>query len=142
MSRGSTGLRKTRPGLSGGFLLAFLPLVAAILAAGAFFYYGQARRLMSDQKRALSAIVDLKTHEIETWRRERWGDARLIAGNPLLTTDLIRSLRPPESPALVRDVELFLKNLNEVYGYRMSALLDPSGRTVRSRSRLAGRGAG
>ncbi len=138
MPKGQAGGKRTPRGLPGGFLLAFLPLAAAILAAGLLFYRGQERRLMSDQERALSAIVDLKSHEIETWRRERWGDARLIAGNPLLTTDLIRSLRPPESPALVRDVELFLKNLNEVYGYRMSALLDPRGRTIRSRSRLAG----
>jgi signal transduction histidine kinase len=138
MPREPVGSRKTPRRLPGGFLFAFLPLAAAIVTAGVLFSNAQARRLMEDQRLALAAIADLKIHEIETWRRERLGDARQLSSDPFLATALVPFFRTGGPPSLARDAKRFLDGMNAARGYRMSALLDARGRTILSRSRARG----
>jgi PAS domain S-box-containing protein len=110
------------------------------VVAGVFFHHGQSRRLMEKQRFELAAIADLKIHEIETWRRERLGDARHLSSDPFLAAALVPLLRTEGPPSLRRDAERFLDGLNSAYGYRLAAILDARGRTVLLRSRSPGEG--
>ncbi len=70
-------------------------------AAGFWYYSGQKRQRLTEYGKQLEAIADLKIHEIQTWRRERLGDARIAVSNPLLSSAVkaLQARPKPENPS-------------------------------------------
>jgi hypothetical protein len=66
----------------------FLLFSAAIILTGIFYYQSQKKILFKEQENNLYAISSLKVTQIENWRRERLGDAKVIG----LDRPLIRSM--------------------------------------------------
>ncbi|NVO03069.1 MAG: PAS domain S-box protein [Bacteroidetes bacterium] len=55
------------------------------ICIGAFLnYQDEIKQIILHKKNELAAITDLKTKQIEAWRKERLNDAEIIKGNPFL----------------------------------------------------------
>ena len=73
-------------------MLVFVLLTLGIMAAGYLYFQKQKDHITGDKKNDLAAIADLKMSQIDTWRKERLADARMIyenrsAGPPCAATD-------------------------------------------------------
>ena len=65
-------------------VLVFVLLLIGIGLVDYVFYRDQVEEAQSQSRQQLAAIADMKVQQIESWRRERLGDARLAQENPLL----------------------------------------------------------
>lgn len=67
-------------------------VLLAILAGGMWFYRVQERDMRHQIEAELTAIGQLKTAQIASWREERLGDAGLLMENPFLVDGVRRWL--------------------------------------------------
>ena len=95
--------------------LTFAVLAAGIVAAGLRFRRTQEETLALGIRNQLSAVADLKVRQIVAWRRERVGDAEVIASNPAL-------VRLPAG-ANADGLRGWLESFRKLSGYREIALL-------------------
>lgn len=79
------------------FLLAFLALSAAILAAGSAHYQGHVAHHQRAVQETLLAIADLKVASIQQWRREHWALAEWIRNTPYGARRALDALAQPNS---------------------------------------------
>src|ERR1035437_414417 len=93
-------MTKEEPSRRTSFLLMtiFLLLVAGIGGVGFRFYAAQKRALQTEVANQLSAIAAMKVNQVATWRRARWGDARLVQINARMMPSLLEVLRGTASP--------------------------------------------
>jgi PAS domain S-box-containing protein len=118
-----------------GLLTILLPLALALVAGG----YLLLSRVRADARAAaheqLSAIADLKLHEISSWREERLADARFFSSARFVAADLRRLTDEPasgEARSAVRHWLGLLKGgdryaeviVTDVAGNRLEALPD------------------
>lgn len=79
-------------------LLGLLILVAGALTIGGYQYLSHLQaEARGAAREALSAIADLKLHEISAWREERMSDARFFSSARFAAQDLRRLLDEPNS---------------------------------------------
>ncbi len=102
-------------------------LAVFILTGLAGFYYlrrdqAEIRRRVFDQ---LESIASLKVQQIIQWRRERLGDARLLASMPDLAGSIATlAMNPSEATALRERLSEYLSTMESAYGYRQIVLFD------------------
>ena len=108
----------------------FLILSIAIAAAGWWYYAGQKKLRMADYGKQLGAIADLKIHEIQTWRRERLGDAWVVSRNPALTS-IMRLLQARPQPGIPsQDFLIWLNTYQSASGYRDAIVFGAGGQVL------------
>jgi len=99
----------------------------AFLAGGAWYYHKQQQQLRRHAEMALQSIAHLKVDQITNWRRERMGDAALLARTPFLSEAIARWLADPR-PDLADQIRTLFRSLQESGPYFDVLLVDPQGR--------------
>ena len=107
------------PKLNLGLAFTFVALAAGISVAGYGYHRAQEDNIESGIRNQLSAIADLKVRQIVAWRRERIGDAVVIAGNPALD-----ALSGRGDNGTLRE---WLESIRRSYGYTEIAVLARNG---------------
>lgn len=105
-----------------------LVLVAVFVTGGlvGFYYLRQERAAIRQSvHEQLEAISNLKTGQIQQWRRERISDARLMAAMPALAASIESLARDPAGSAALRaSLGDYLRTMAQAYGYRQVILFD------------------
>ena len=81
-------------------VLAFLVVAAVLMAAGYWYYRAEADEIREAQSRVVASVGRLKVAEIWQWRRERLGDATVLARSPAITAAL-PATKPSRQPAML-----------------------------------------
>jgi len=122
-------------------LFTFSLLVIGISAAGYVFYNHHSRFMEASAQNELAAIAGLKTREIENWRKERLGDARVIQSSMAIIRRIQQFIQEPQSPDVRKELLAWMKSIPDSYQYRSVLLLDPQMRvrlSVGDETRLIG----
>jgi PAS domain S-box-containing protein len=108
-----------------GLAVIFLLFSAAIILTGIYYYNSQKKLLFREQENNLSAIASLKINQIENWRRERLGDAKVIG----LDRPLIRSISVffrSKNKEVKSEIFDWMKSVWNEYDYRNVLIIDTS----------------
>lgn len=102
-------------------------LLVLCITGGACLFYSQQRRLiLEDAEKELSAVADLKVHQIEQWRADRLADAGVVMESPLLVEAVARWLARPDSEPVEYVLTRF-RGIAKHKGYTNILLLDTNG---------------
>lgn len=108
----------------------FAFLLLGIAAVNYFFYKAESSATRQQAMAQLSAIADLKAQQIDTWRRERLGDASTFRDNPALAPAIERWLVKRIAGAERREIQEWLYLYLGRSDYREAALLDANGEVL------------
>lgn len=112
------------------FPLIFTLLVTGMVIAGYTSYQNYKQQFRIQVERQLMAIADLKVGELEQWRAEHFGDARILQGNPDFSDLAARFLQNPQSAEAEQRLRNWLA-LYQAYGqYDVIRLHDLQGKTL------------
>jgi PAS domain S-box-containing protein len=119
----------TKPENSRTFLLRmvviFILFSAAIILMGTFYYNSQKKRIFKEDENNLAAIASLKISQIETWRKERMGDAAVIGLNkPLIKS--FASLLSSNNNEVKSEINDWMCAINKEYDYKNVLIADTS----------------
>lgn len=104
-------------------LIAFLVVVAVILAGGYFAYTSQTNSIIENRYNQLSAIKNLKVNQIISWQNERLGDANAIMNNPMIM-DVLKSYLKHYNKISQQKISSWFNTLKYSYGYKEILLTD------------------
>ena len=109
------------------FSLIFL-LVSLFIGLLGYFYYATEKQEITEKiKEELSAIADLKAHQIINWRSERIGNAQLASRVDLIADNIENYNADPASAALKKAILDWMISFQEVFRYRSIFLMSTSG---------------
>jgi PAS domain S-box-containing protein len=100
------------------------------LVVGYLLFEGEVREVRDERTTALGAMADLQIVQIESWRRERAGDAEFVATGPYNREVIGRLLANPDQPALRAAVAERAAMINRLYAYVTVLLVTPDGRIL------------
>ena len=103
---------------------------AVALVVGYLLFTGEVREVREERTTALAAVADLQIAQIESWRRERAGDAEYVATGPYNRDVVGRLATNPDQPALRASVVERAQMINRLYGYVAVLLATPDGRVL------------
>jgi PAS domain S-box-containing protein len=103
-------------------LLAGVGLVA--LLAGVVYLRHETDVYRTRSVEALQTMADLKTKQIEEWRRERLGDARTMMQSPFLIWAARSAVETPLSGDRREELARWLKTWAQNYGYARAVMLN------------------
>ncbi len=116
-----------------------LAVAATLIMAVAYGYFHLYQAdFKAETGRELSAMADLKAQGVAQWRRERLGDATVLADNESFAelVQRVGARRPdPGARARIRD---WLTSVRLSYGYEQADLLDLDGRLLVASTSRAG----
>ena len=112
---------------SSKLIIVFIFLVAGILVTGHFYHNKQKENHFQEAGRQLSAVADLKTNELLSWRNERLTDAGLFYNNKTFAQTLEAHFKHPSSAHHRQEVVNWLQNIQKI-NYDAVFLLDPQGK--------------
>ena len=108
------------------FLLA--GILAVIIAAGGYLYYRHQAITIREQKYTeLSAIADLKIHQLVQWREERIADAYVYSSGPFFTRDVEQWLHNKTNNALKEQLKKHLAIPQKENGYESIFIASTAG---------------
>ena len=117
-----TEIRKTFPWK---LAVIFALFSAAIVVAGILYYRSQKKRIITEETINLSAIASLKIDQIESWRKERVGDAAVIRKNrPLIKT--VKQFLSDNDKGLGKELTDWMKSVKNEYDYENVLFADTS----------------
>ncbi len=103
----------------------FILFSAAIVLSGIFYYKTRKKRTIAEQEMNLSAIASLKISQIENWRKERMGDAKIIMKDgPLIRR--ISNYYSGSKTELQTELTDWMKSLTAEYDYKNVLIADTS----------------
>jgi two-component system cell cycle sensor histidine kinase/response regulator CckA len=105
----------------------------ALVMGGTGFYRVHGRTMRHEAEENLSAIAQLKVHQIAAWRSERLGDAAVLSENQFFADGVARLLED-QSDENAKDVVLYLRSLQVNYRYVDIILVNPGGKPILSLS--------
>ncbi len=108
-------------------ILVFVALAAGIITAGYFYYENYARQYRSEIERQLSAVADLKEHELVQWRKERLGDANVFYKNIVFSGLAKRSFGNQSDADAKKRIKAFMGQVQAAYSYSRICLHDAAG---------------
>ncbi len=111
--------------------VSLLLAVPIVLAAGFWFHRAEEREMRSEIDEGLHTIAQLKAEQLEAWRRERLGDAAVLAENAFLVRAVDEWLRDPR-PEGEHDIAAILESVSANYGYADVAVVSPDGNILLS----------
>jgi PAS domain S-box-containing protein len=116
----SSGARRA-PSVLG---LIFVVLAAGIITAGVFYYRHYEQHYRTEVERQLSAIAELKTHELADWREERLGDGAVFFRNAAFSALVRRHFDNPGDAEAREQIRAWLNQVHAAYSYDRVFLLD------------------
>ncbi|HEY5122825.1 MAG TPA: ATP-binding protein [Ignavibacteria bacterium] len=118
------------------FLISSLLILAliGIFLFVIFSYRDQKERFTESVQNDIKTITDLKTLQIESWRKERLDNGRIISENKLLS-DKIRNYHENNTLETEADISLWLKSLLQNPDYKSAQIVDISGNPILSEPR-------
>jgi PAS domain S-box-containing protein len=98
-------------------VLGFAFIAMLFMAGGFGFYQHKAKAIVREQHQILAAIGELKSAQIQGWRKERLLDAREAAKGPLVRHEVGEFLRDPNSPKVPANLleQMQLNKMVDVY---------------------------
>ncbi|MDQ7799101.1 MAG: PAS domain S-box protein [Candidatus Edwardsbacteria bacterium] len=108
-------------------LAVFLLLAAGISAGGYIFYKQQRARSVAHIHEDLNVIAQLKSGEIETWRRERLGDAYVLHKSMMFATNVLNWFENPNNKTIRQYIYDRLDAFRIYDTYKDVILIDPAG---------------
>jgi PAS domain S-box-containing protein len=111
------------------FVSIFVLLALGIVAAGYIYYQNYERNYRAEAERQLSAIADLKVHELTQYRNERLGDAAILFQNVSFSALVRRFLEKPEDADAQHQLQVWLSKYQVSYKYDRAFLIDTQGVT-------------
>ncbi len=112
-----------------GALVLLSVFSAMIIVTLAYFYFNHYEvRFRAEVGKDLSAIAELKSHELVRWREERLGDASVFYQNESFSKLVNQYLADPDEPSLRKELGVWLGHLRKAYQYDRVSILDTSGR--------------
>lgn len=111
------------------FLLVFVLLAAAILAAGAFYYMHYEKTFRTEVELQLSAIAELKMGELVQWRKERFADGAMLFKNDAFSSLVRRVLVQKVTADSPMQLPTWIEKLQTANHYEQIRLLDAQGVT-------------
>jgi len=106
--------------------LALAGILTAIAGGGYAYYHSEGQRQRQQIGEQLTAIAQLKTRQIEEWRRERQSDGQVLADNRQFAQAVEHWLA--SGKAVPSDIASYLASLGRNYRYPEIWLLNPEGR--------------
>lgn len=103
-------------------------VLIALLISGGWFYFIQRREKKQEIIQSLAAVAQLKTDQIQDWRRDQLEDAGLIV--PMIQSKVQQFLAEPpgkHQAKLKRDLKNFLGNIAAQHEYDNILLVSPEG---------------
>lgn len=129
----ATGAQRTPENIPPIRLMAiFALLTAGILALGFLFYRSYEQRIRNEAECQLTAIGELKSHELVRWRDERLADGTAASRNPVFVALLRRYLQHPHDAGTRQLLLGWLTSLRGHYHYNQIRLMNAQGDTVLS----------
>ena len=116
------------------FALIFLLLAMGIVGTGYAYYRNIEGKFRAQSEQQLSAIAELKVGELVLWRKERFGDAQTLSGNPVVSQLVRRWLAPTPDVEARRQLQVWLAKYLVNQRYDEVFLLDAQGRVRLSAS--------
>jgi PAS domain S-box-containing protein len=108
-------------------LLVFVLLSAGIAAIGLSYYSAEKAAHLEHQRSQLAAIADLKIGQIEAWRSERLGDARIMRDNALVNIQVEEFLDSGAAASHRSDILAWMESRVGVHDYAEAVLVAPDG---------------
>ena len=108
-------------------LCVFFCITAGILLTGHFYYRSEEKNIIEEKQNELTTITDLKVEEINQWRSERLGDAKIIFQNLSLTRQVESYFQAPEDIKRKQELLGWMKSLMDSYSYSNVYLIKTSG---------------
>lgn len=96
-----------------------------------WFYHVQAEHIRQQVGNELAAIAELKAEQIDSWRKERLGDAKVLAENAFLAGGVAGFLSGQE-PKAAEKIHACFRSLQENYHYYDVLLVNPQGKVFLS----------
>jgi PAS domain S-box-containing protein len=115
--------------------IAVFGILALGLILGGYWYYRvELNRISQEKYENLSAIGALKSSQIQQWRRERSGDARVIIQDPLIVAAITEFLKDTSNQELRSKLKKSLFIRAQAYRYSEVILTRPDGQALLSTS--------
>jgi PAS domain S-box-containing protein len=108
-------------------LLVFVLLSAGIATVGISYYAAQKAAILEEQRNLLAATADLKIGQIEAWRTERLGDARIMRDDALANSQIEEFLDSGAAASHRSDILTWLESRVGVHDYTEAVLVAPDG---------------
>ena len=105
-------------------LMIFFSATALIIILGYYIYQNQKADISNAAGEQLTAIAELKVWEINNWRKERIGDATVIAKNNVFAANVLQYLNNPSSIDAKKNILSLLSATEKSYQYKNILLLD------------------
>jgi PAS domain S-box-containing protein len=112
------------------WLLAAILLITGIVGGGWFFLKRQEAVSRQAAEQALTSVADLKAEELESWMKERWGDAALVR----VSQPVRELLAAPVSSTKESAVVEYFYEIQQAYDYELIALFDSRGTLLQTTS--------
>ncbi len=127
-ARGGPFFRSTR--IAVAFALSLTTATILIVSVAYAYFRVYENEYLSEAGRELAAVADLKADGIVQWRRERLGDATVLADNRAFA-GLVRDLVDRRGVAGERtSLRAWMNNVRRAHGYAGLSLLAPDGRLL------------
>ena len=107
------------------WVVLFSAMTLALLAGGFWTYQLERTRIVEQRYQDLDAIGQLRSGQIQRWRLERLGDARVLSTSPFVIRAVASLARNPGDDALRKDLRDQLRTTADAYGYSDALLLSP-----------------
>ncbi|MFY9328924.1 MAG: PAS domain S-box protein [Georgfuchsia sp.] len=109
------------------YMLIFLLMALGLFKVGSIYYENDVNQQRASIERELSAVADLKVEQLVKWRGERLGDAALLYGNPAFAALVQRALGSPHDAQSRDQLDIWLYQIRESFGYAEIHLIDAQG---------------
>ncbi len=105
----------------------FILMTAGIVTGSYLSYHSYERQYHAQVENQLAGIAALKADELQDWRNEREGDAKILYDNPVFSMLVQRTLENPDDDAAQVELQAWL-NQYHIHGqYNRIFLLDTNG---------------
>jgi PAS domain S-box-containing protein len=111
-------------------LLMYAALSVAIVSVGFVSYANYATSLRAGVGSQLTAIVNLKSEEISSWRKERVGDAEMLRGAPGFSALVEHALNGPDKEAAREELTVWFERIRGANDYARVSLIDAVGTRI------------
>jgi signal transduction histidine kinase len=108
-------------------LIVFVVLTIGIVIFGYLHYEEYRESLKKVNEDELSAIADLKVHEISKWRQELIADAKVISKTPFIASYVQKIINTPRGTKLKQEILTWMRYFKSAYNYKSVILLDAKG---------------
>ena len=114
------------------FVWIFLLLAVGIVVTGLFYYQNYQQQFRKEVESQLSAIVELKSGELDRWRKDRLEHGTIISRVETLSTLVRRAFVEGTDPEARRQLQGWLVNYSNSFHYDQIRLLDINAKTLMS----------